>query len=143
MSSVPRIEAAAAAIFDHGERLVLLIKENYDRRRWGFPGGALEPGETSVEAVVRETLEETGLEVRADVLVGSYDLADSSLVAHLYRCTIVTGTPAVPDTGEIAEVRWWPVDALPQPETNLLHHALPDALAGRSGVIRHGLARVS
>ena len=122
---------------------MLLIKENYDRRRWGFPGGALEPGETPEQAVVRETLEETGLEVRVESLVGSYSLADSSLVAHLFRCTILAGTPAVPGTGEVAEVAWWPVDGLPQPQTNLLHHALPDALAGRSEMIRRGLARVS
>jgi len=31
---------AAAVIFDTEGR-VLLIKENYDRRRWGLPGGVL------------------------------------------------------------------------------------------------------
>jgi 8-oxo-dGTP diphosphatase len=143
LPSVSPIEAAGAVIFGDGERLVLLIKENYDRRRWGFPGGALEPGETPEQAVVRETREETGLEVRVESLVGSYSLTDSSLVAHLFRCAVVSGTAAVPDTGEIAEMRWWPVDALPHPQTNLLHHALPDAVAGRSEVTRRGLARVS
>jgi 8-oxo-dGTP pyrophosphatase MutT (NUDIX family) len=136
------LEAAGAAVFaDDGP--VLLIRENYDRRRWGFPGGALEPGETPEEAVVREVREATGVEVRIDACVGSYSLADSSLVAHLFRCTIVTGTPVVPDTGEIAEVGWWPVCALPQPRTNLLHHALEDAVAGRTGLVRRGLARVT
>jgi 8-oxo-dGTP diphosphatase len=143
LSSVPPIEAAGVAIFGDDGRLVLLIKENYDRHRWGFPGGALEPGETPEQAAVRETREETGLEVRVQSLVGSYSLADSSLVAHLFRGAIVAGVPAVPDTGEIAEVAWWPVDALPEPQTNLLHHALPDALAGRSDLTRRGLARVS
>jgi ADP-ribose pyrophosphatase YjhB (NUDIX family) len=100
LSSLSPIEAAGAAIFDDGDRLVLLIKENYDRRRWGFPGGALEPGETPEQAVVREAREETGLEVRVESLVGSYSLADSSLVAHLFRCAIVAGTPAVPGSGE-------------------------------------------
>ena len=136
------LEAAGAAIFAE-DGSVLLMRENYDRRRWGFPGGALEPGETPDQAVVREVREETGLEVRVDAYVGSYSLADSSLVAHLFRCTIVAGTPAVPETGEIADVGWWPVDAVPQPRTNLLHHGLADAIAGRTDVVRRDLVRVS
>jgi len=136
------IEAAGAVVFD-AEGRVLLIKENYDRERWGFPGGAVELGETAEQAVVREVLEETGAAIRIDALVGTYSLADSSLTCRLFRCSILTGTPAVPDGGEIAEVRWCPVDAIPQPRTNLLHHALPDAIAGRSGINRRGLPRIS
>jgi mutator protein MutT len=143
LSSVPPIEAAGAAVFADDGRLVLLIKENYEHRRWGFPGGALEPGETPEQAVVREVREETGVETRVDALVGTYSLADSSLIMHLLRCTILAGTPAVPETGEIAEVGWWPVDALPGPRTNLLHHGLADAIAGRTGIERRGLRRVS
>jgi 8-oxo-dGTP diphosphatase len=45
-------EGAAAAVLDAGGR-VLLVEENYDRRRWGFPGGAVEPGESPLDAVVR------------------------------------------------------------------------------------------
>jgi ADP-ribose pyrophosphatase YjhB (NUDIX family) len=137
------MEAAGAAVFGDDGRTVLLIKENYDRRRWGFPGGALEFGETPEQAVLREVREETGVEVCVEALVGSYSLADSSLVAHLFRCAIVSGTPGVPDSGEIAQVRWCSVDALPEPRTNLLHHALPDAIAGRTGVLRSGLPRVT
>jgi 8-oxo-dGTP pyrophosphatase MutT (NUDIX family) len=36
--------------------------------RWGLPGGAIDPGETPAEAVVREVREETGLEVVAERL---------------------------------------------------------------------------
>jgi 8-oxo-dGTP diphosphatase len=122
---------------------VLLIKENYDRERWGFPGGAVEPGETATQTVVREVREETGLDVRVESSVGSYSLEDSSLVVHVFRCAILGGTPRVPETGEIAAVRWWPPDTLPWPQTNALYHALPDALAGRTGVERHGLPRVT
>jgi 8-oxo-dGTP pyrophosphatase MutT (NUDIX family) len=36
---------------------------------WAFPGGALEPGETPVDAAVRELEEETGVVVSPDSLV--------------------------------------------------------------------------
>jgi 8-oxo-dGTP pyrophosphatase MutT (NUDIX family) len=37
---------------------------------WGFPGGHLEQGEDFFACVERETLEETGLEIRATKVVG-------------------------------------------------------------------------
>ncbi|KAK9414335.1 putative Nudix hydrolase domain-containing protein [Seiridium unicorne] len=39
-------------------------------RHWGFPGGHLEQGEDFFDCVERETLEETGLEIRATNVVG-------------------------------------------------------------------------
>jgi ADP-ribose pyrophosphatase YjhB (NUDIX family) len=128
-------------IFDAGGR-VLLVKENYDRRRWSLPGGAVEPGESDEEAAIREAAEETGLVVRVHHLVGTYGL-DNGFSAAAFLCSIAEGDPAVPTTGEIAEIRWWPSSDLPSPRSNLLHYALPDAVAGRRNVRRIGLPRVS
>jgi 8-oxo-dGTP pyrophosphatase MutT (NUDIX family) len=136
-----QVQGAAAVIFDDGGR-VLLVKENYDRRRYAFPGGAVEAHEAPEDAVVREVKEETGLDVAVDHLIGLYRL-DDGVSVHLFRCRIVRGTPALPDTGEIAEVGWYTPDAVPAPVTNVLHHALPDAVAGRRGVVRSGLARLN
>jgi ADP-ribose pyrophosphatase len=46
----------------HGRRWVLLV-ERGDGLGWAVPGGAVEPGETPLEAAVRELAEETGLAV--------------------------------------------------------------------------------
>jgi 8-oxo-dGTP diphosphatase len=132
---------AAAVIFDDEGR-VLLIKENYDRRRYGLPGGAVEPGESPLDAVARETFEETGMRAAVDHLIGLYQL-ENGLLVHVFRCRILEGKPTVPTTGEIAEVDWFDAAALPAPVTNTLHHALPDALAGSRGVVRTGLPRLN
>lgn len=39
---------------------------------WEMPGGAVDPGESPAEAAVRETAEETGLQVRLTGLLGTF-----------------------------------------------------------------------
>lgn len=142
MSSPPATEAAGALIFDLAGR-VLLVKENYDRRRWSLPEGAVEPNETPEQAVVRETMEETGVTVRVEHLVGSYTLTDSVLTCHAFLCVALKGAPIVPETGEIAEIRWSHPDDVPLPTSNSVHYALPDAVRGISNVVRVDLPRVT
>jgi len=50
---------------------VLLI-ERADNGQWALPGGGQEVGETTPAAAVRETVEETGIEVEVSGLVGIY-----------------------------------------------------------------------
>jgi 8-oxo-dGTP pyrophosphatase MutT (NUDIX family) len=57
----PIILVGAAVLLLRDEHLLLLHRS--DNGYWGIPGGALEPGETLEEAVVRETREETGLSI--------------------------------------------------------------------------------
>lgn len=56
--------AVGAVVFR--ERAVLLVKRagEPNKGRWSLPGGALEIGETVEAAAVRETREETGVDVR-------------------------------------------------------------------------------
>jgi len=52
---------------------VLLVEEEKDGRRvLNQPAGHLDPGESLVEAAVRETREETGWEVRPTAFIGAY-----------------------------------------------------------------------
>lgn len=44
---------------------ILLVKE-YNGSFWGFPKGHVENGESEVETAIRETKEETNLDVRVD-----------------------------------------------------------------------------
>ena len=60
---------AVGAIVEDDAGRVLLVKHVPERggfwqRRWIFPGGKLEPGESIVEGTKREVLEETNLEIQ-------------------------------------------------------------------------------
>lgn len=64
-----------ALIFDEAKEKVLLTRRS-DNGRWCLPGGAIDPGESVEEACIRETVEETGLQVRVTRLVGVYSSPD-------------------------------------------------------------------
>src|SRR5439155_77729 len=56
---------AVGAIVFRGSRVLLVRRRRPpNQRRWSIPGGAMELGETVEQAVVRETREETQVEVR-------------------------------------------------------------------------------
>ncbi|KAK4040977.1 NUDIX hydrolase domain-like protein [Parachaetomium inaequale] len=60
----------AAVIQDAQGRMVLGIRKgSHGDGQWQFPGGHLEMGESPLACAERETLEETGLVVRAEKLV--------------------------------------------------------------------------
>ena len=79
---------------------------------WDLPGGFLESGEHPEAGVRREMREETGLDVRVLRLVhvgmGAYDDADTLNLVYEVEAD---GEPVAGD--DAAELRWWPVDALP------------------------------
>jgi 8-oxo-dGTP diphosphatase len=51
----------AGIIFTDGKQLLLLKRADGDHRgKWGQPGGEVEPGETAIDAAIREAQEECG-----------------------------------------------------------------------------------
>jgi len=68
-SVVPEVCVGAVAV--DNERLLLVRRGRGPAAgEWSVPGGRVEPGETLAEAVVRELLEETGIEGVCGELVG-------------------------------------------------------------------------
>ncbi len=69
MAAVPRV-GGRLVLIDPDDR-VLLIQERADPvagTQWITPGGGVEPGETPLQAAVRETYEETGIRLSPDDL---------------------------------------------------------------------------
>jgi 8-oxo-dGTP pyrophosphatase MutT (NUDIX family) len=66
----PRHTRYQAAILRGDEILMIRHREHADGRSyWVLPGGGIESGETEIECVHRETLEETHLEVAVEALL--------------------------------------------------------------------------
>jgi ADP-ribose pyrophosphatase YjhB (NUDIX family) len=77
---------------------------------WVFPGGFMELGETAEEAAARETLEETGLEVRLRGLLGVYTRPGPGVVVLVYRALALSEPRAL---HEALEVAWFGRDEIP------------------------------
>jgi 8-oxo-dGTP pyrophosphatase MutT (NUDIX family) len=114
--------AAAACIRDPQGR-ILLVRRSDGENLWGFPGGMIEPDERADEAVIRETLEETGLKVEPTALIGVYTGPEyrftypngdrAQPVVIFFECR-VTGGELRPDQEESRELRFFgPGDELP------------------------------
>ena len=91
---------------------VLLVRQTY-LPGWFMPGGGLKRGETLEGAARREVREETGAEVASLQLLGVYtNFSDWKTDHNALFVTRDFKVSGVPDS-EIAELRFFPLDALP------------------------------
>ncbi len=70
MPKTESVELTVLCLIHQGENLLLQNRIKADWRGYALPGGHMEPGESVVEAVIREMREETGLTVHHPRLCG-------------------------------------------------------------------------
>lgn len=109
----PKIGADAAIFNGQGE---ILLMERADGRGWCLPCGWVEVNERPADAAVREVLEETGLWVVVERLVGVFTRPGSltnglhTMVAVVHLCKVVGGELTLSHEG--LDLRYWPLDAV-------------------------------
>lgn len=110
MIAEPALCVSAVVVDD--ERLLLVRRgRGAAQGTWACPGGRVAPGETIAEAVVRELLEETGVEGLCGPLLGIVELVDDQaphVVILAHEVTVLD--PIEPVAGDdAAEAAWVPV----------------------------------
>ncbi|WP_433457757.1 NUDIX hydrolase [Micromonospora sp. CA-248212] len=114
-----RIVVAVTVFVQDRQGRVLLIQRT-DNGLWALPGGAQDFGESIAETVVRETREETGIEVEVTELVGIYsdprhlvEYSDGEVRQQFsicFRARYLSGDPTTSD--ESSSVVWVARDQL-------------------------------
>jgi 8-oxo-dGTP diphosphatase len=119
--------AAFATILDDEGNVLLTRRRDLDV--WEAPGGGGEADESPWDTVARETREETGLTLVVERLVGVYWRPKKPALIFQFMCRIAAGAPAPSE--EAAEVRYFPVDALPDLLAPVVRERIQDSLGGR------------
>lgn len=102
------VRCVGAVIFDEDGRLLLVRRVNPPSAGcWSVPGGRVERGESLPEAAAREVVEETGLTVSIEALLGVVEIAGGYEV-YDYAATVTGGILKPGD--DASDARWCSVD---------------------------------
>ncbi|WP_431977600.1 NUDIX hydrolase [Micromonospora haikouensis] len=113
-------DALVAAHDEHGHRRIVMI-DRRDRAGWALPGGYVDPGETALDAAVRELREEAGLVLPMATWRVSPPLyvrdprasCESWMVTKVARTDLGTYTtlPTLTPSDDAAQAAWIPADS--------------------------------
>ncbi|WP_369900932.1 NUDIX hydrolase [Bacillus manliponensis] len=105
--SPPKHILSAATIVLNARGEILLLKG--PKRGWEMPGGQVEEGESLREAAIRETKEETGIDIEIIKFCGVFQNVKSSICNTLFLGKVTGGK--LTTSPESLEVGFFPVEA--------------------------------
>ncbi|MEK3779277.1 NUDIX hydrolase [Paenibacillus sp. FSL R5-0810] len=104
--SPPKHILSAAAIVVNDKNELLLIKG--PRRGWEMPGGQVEEGESLSQAAIRETKEESGIDIEVIKFCGIFQNIGNSICNTLFLAKPIGGELTITD--ESLEVGFFPIE---------------------------------
>ena len=116
----------------HENKILLTQREDFET--WILPSGGVEEGESLAQAAIRETKEETGLDVELTRLVGVYSRLSNMSAGHmvLFSAKPIGGEIKC-QPGETIAVEWFAFNEIPSPLSAGHKKRIEDAIAGVSG----------
>jgi 8-oxo-dGTP diphosphatase len=112
----PKVGAGVVIVKD-GKTLLAKRKGAHGSGTWGSMGGHVEYGESPIEAVKREAMEELGIEIGnlkfltcMNMIKEGKHYVDISFVGE-----IISGEPKICEPHKIDEIGWFSIDDLPTP----------------------------
>jgi len=96
---MPHTRVTTDVVIWYPNREIILIQRGIEpfKGQWALPGGHVEYDESLEDCAVRETLEETGLQVRLEGMVGIYSEAGRDPRGHV----VTVAYAATPTGGEM------------------------------------------
>ena len=101
MHTTENVELTVLCLISNGDKVLLQNRVKNDWRGYALPGGHVEPGESFVDAVIREMKEETGLTVYNPKLVGikQFPIDNGRYIVFLFKTAEYTGNLQSSDEG--------------------------------------------
>lgn len=101
------VELTVLCLLHRGDELLLQDRVKQDWQGLAIPGGHVEPGESVVDAVIRETKEETGLTVLQPRLCGikQFPIAGGRYLVFLFESDRFEGHLTSSEEGQMRWIR--------------------------------------
>ena len=124
MSRTENVELTVLCLIEDGDKILLQNRVKKDWQGYALPGGHVEPGESFVDAVIREMKEETGLTIENPKLCGIKEWINedgSRYLVFLFKTDRFSGELVSSDEGkvfwmekdEVLKSHWiWEMDKL-------------------------------
>lgn len=142
MARTENVELTVLCLVRSGDSYLLQNRVKEDWRGYTLPGGHIEPGESIVDALVREIKEETGLTVLYPRLCGvkQFPIENGRYIVFLFTADSYEGELVSSEEGEM---RWVKKDELSSVNTvgdfnELLRVMLDDGLSEFQYVVEDG-----
>ena len=116
MSRTENVELTVLCLITDGDRILLQNRTKNDWQGYTLPGGHVEPGESFVDAVIREMKEETGLDIKNPRLAGvkQFPIEGGRYIVLLFKANEYSGTVVSSDEGQMV---WVDSNHLPEIHT--------------------------
>ncbi len=102
--------AVGAICVRAGEMLLIRRGHPPAQGRWSLPGGRVESGELLIDALRREVMEETSLEVQVGALAGILEVPGDTHYVILDYFAEVIGDDLPQPGDDVTDVKWVPLD---------------------------------
>ena len=108
MGRTEKVELTVLCLIEDGDKILLQNRVKKDWQGYTLPGGHVEPGESFVDAVIREMKEETGLTVIEPRLVGvkQFPIEDGRYIVLLFKAARWSGDLISSEEGQMEWVRY-------------------------------------
>jgi NAD+ diphosphatase len=107
----PRTDPVVIMLVCDGDRVLLGRRLGWDPGRFSILAGFVSSGETPEEAVIREVLEESGIEAYSPRYIASQPWPFPSSLMLGFEASADGGEP-VPQPGEMADARWFTLEEI-------------------------------
>jgi 8-oxo-dGTP pyrophosphatase MutT (NUDIX family) len=120
-----------AVIFNKAGRVLLVRQSKARGHHWELPGGKVKKTESLPDAIIREVLEETGMDVVPHRLLGIFYVRKSNIYDFVVECRLADeAVKPKSNPPEIVDCKFFKVDKLPKEIRGFTIDRIADAREG-------------